>query len=211
MEKFEALSNINNMWNDKNISLKEKIINIANDFYSSGLDLNTTASFINATPSELEALLSLSELEDDLINQISLINPPKIAWIFLANANSEEIKEALKAIKNPDKKVIFSEIVYKSMLDVSGLPPAQKINSLTGSEIKQIRVKAEQYQKISDKEIKFLKSIAANKAKRPELSEKQADWFLSILNRLVKDDVISRNSKDKDQDLCYKVLNCLGK
>lgn len=211
MEKFEALNNIKNTWNDKNINLKEKIINISNDFYSFGLDLNTTASFINATPSELEALLSLSELEDDLINQISLINPPKTAWIFLANANNEEIKEALKAIKNPNQKVIFSEIVYKSMLDISGLPPAQKINSLTGSEIKQIRVKAEQYQKLSNNEINFLKSIAASKAKKPELSEKQADWFLSILNRLVDADIISRNSKDKDQDLCNKILDCLGK
>lgn len=212
MNKVEALENIKNVWNDKNIILGEKIEKISSYFYSTGLDLLSTASFIKATPSELDALLSLSELDEDLINRISLINPPKTTWIMLANASHEEIEEALKVMeKNLHPKILYSELVYKSMIDIAGSTPEQKVNKLKAGEIKRIREKAEQYKMLSAREINFLKSIASQKGRKATLSEKQISWFLSILNKLVDANVFSKNSMDDDQELCDKVLECLGR
>lgn len=212
MDKVEALENIKRIWNDKNIKLGYKIENISNYFYSSGLDLVATATFIKSTPSELDALLSMAGLEEDLIDRISRINPPKTTWTMLANANYEEIDEALKAMEGVvNKNVYYSELVYKSMIDISGPSPEQKINLLTASEIKHIRVKGEQYQKLTDKEIKFLKSLASRKGKGLALTVNQISWLISILNNLVDADVISKNSRDDDQEICNKVLDCLGK
>lgn len=212
MDKIEALENINMVWHDADISLKQKVEQISNYYYSSGLELNSTASFIKATPSELEALLSLSELEEDVLEKISEVDPPKTTWTFFANGNQEEVEEALKKMGTAsDKKVLLSEVVYKSMLDISGPPSEQKINMLTASEIKYIREKAEQYKKLTDKEVKFLKSLAARKGKGQSLTEKQIQWFLSILNDLADASVISRDSKDDDQELCNKVLDYIGR
>lgn len=212
MEKVEALENIKKLWNDKNIDLGYKIEHISNYFYSSGLDLVATATFIKSTPSELDALLSMAGLEEDLILRISKINPPKTTWTMLANANYEEIDEALKAMEGTVKKnIYYSELVYKSMIDISGPSPEQKINLLSASEIKHIRVKGEQYKKLTDKEINFLKSLASRKGKGLSLTANQISWFISILNSLVDADVISKNSRDDDQEICDKVLDCLGR
>ena len=133
MDKIEALDNIKNVWNQKNISLAEKVYKISNDFYSANLNLMSTAAYIKATPSELDALLSLSELDDDIIEKISTINPPKTTWIMLANANCDELDEALAAMKSKkNSKVLYSELVYKSMIDISGPTPQRGDPDLRG-------------------------------------------------------------------------------
>lgn len=212
MNKIEALENIKTIWNDKNMNLEEKIQGISTNFYSAGLDLSSTASFIKATPSELDALLSLSELDDDLLDRISSINPPKTTWIMLANANHNEIEEALNAMEsNLNDKILYSELVYKSMIDVAEPTPEQKVNTLTAKEIKHIREKAEQYNALSASEIKFLKSLASRKGKGLSFTKKQINWLVSILNALIDKNVLSKNSIDGDQDICDKVFECLGK
>lgn len=212
MDKIMALENIKSIWNDKSVDLGYKIENISNNFYSCGLDLVSTATYIKSTPSELDALLSMSGLEEDLIERISKVNPPKTTWTMLANANYEEIDEALKAMEaTVNKSISFSELVYKSIIDISGPSPKQKINLLSASEIKYIRVKGEQYSKLTNKEVNFLKSLASRKGKGLALTVNQIAWFISILNNLVDADVISKNSRDDDQEICDKILDCLGR
>lgn len=214
MNKVEALDNIKQKWNDNSISLKEKILSISTDYYSSGLDLLHTASYIKATPSELESLLSLSELDDNLIDLISEINPPKTTWTLFANANSDEIENAVNSISN--NKVIpelYSEFVYKSMREVSGPSIESKIEKLTASDIKNIRIKGENYQKLTNGESSLLKTVARMKAMpdSKSLSQKQMDWLVSILIKLVDNNVFTKNSIDNDQELCDKVLNTIGR
>ena len=97
MNKVEALNRIKEVWNDESLDLGNKITTISTDYYEVGLDLETTAAYIKATPAELDALLSLGALSDEMISLISEANPPKTIWELLANANDDEIKEALKA------------------------------------------------------------------------------------------------------------------
>ena len=211
MDKVEALEQINDIWNDDSIELYEKIENISNCFYSTGLDLVSTASYIKATPSELEALLELGGLDEEIVKKISDIDPPKTTWTMLANASDEEIEEALKVLENSDdKKQINSELVYQSMLEIAGPTVEQKLNNLNATDIKNIRIKGEQYQKLNPREVKFLKSLAPRKVKGVDLSEKQLNWLKSIVQHLIEENVISKNSMDDDQEFCDKLLDCFG-
>lgn len=70
MNKAEALVRIKQVWNDRSVLLGNKIDEISSLFYSEGLDLSSTAAYIKATPSELDALLSLSELNQDILDLI---------------------------------------------------------------------------------------------------------------------------------------------
>ena len=118
MNKVEALEEIKRIWSDSNILLGDKINDISSLFYSEGLDLAGTAAFIKATPSELDALLSLGDLDEGILNLISKVNPPKTTWTMLGNASDEEVIEALNALdddKANNKENIhftFSEFVY---------------------------------------------------------------------------------------------------
>ena len=96
MGRYEALEDIRETWEDQSISLGEKILRITSVFSSEGLDLGSTAAHLHATPAELDALLSLGELDESVIERISQVNPPKTAWTMLANANEEEIEGALR-------------------------------------------------------------------------------------------------------------------
>jgi hypothetical protein len=218
MEKVEALDTIRETWQDKNLNLGEKITRISSAFYSAGLDLSSTAAHIHATPSELDALLQLGEFDDGIINEIADVNPPKATWQMLANSNDEEIHYALASLRSnkaaePSKRVHtpMSEYLYSVIVDVSGPSTEQLVSDLSADTLVAIRKKAEDYQAIPDKEVKFLKSIAGQKRRGKALSQKQVSWLISILNRLADAGVISHCSIDGDQAMCDEVLKAIGR
>ena len=155
--------------------------------------------------------LTSEKYDEEIVKKISDIDPPKTTWTMLANASDEEIEEALKVLENSDdKKQINSELVYQSMLEIAGPTVEQKLNNLNATDIKNIRIKGEQYQKLNPREVKFLKSLAPRKVKGVDLSEKQLNWLKSIVQHLIEENVISKNSMDDDQEFCDKILDCFG-
>ena len=105
MDKIEALETVKEIWNDPEKTLGQKINSISEAYYSTGLDLATTAAYIKATPAELDALLELSEFDEDIIEMISKADPPKTTWSVLASASDEEVTQALKALEREDISV----------------------------------------------------------------------------------------------------------
>ena len=219
MGKYESLEAIKAAWQDGNMPLGQKAATISEEFYSSGLDFATTAAFINATPSEFEALLVIGGFEDEVLARISEINPPKTAWAMLSNASEEEIEQALKALEKRDRSdsddSAFSsttELVYFSMIEVAEPTVEQKVGNLSGKTIKTLRTKAEQFEgAVSQKEVSFLKSCASMKGSGRNLSPKQINWLVNICNRLVDRGIISRNSIDGDQEFCDEIMDALGR
>lgn len=218
MNKAEALVRIKQVWNDRSVLLGNKIDEISSLFYSEGLDLSSTAAYIKATPSELDALLSLSELNQDILDLISQVDPPKTTWTMLGNAKDEEIVEALNALKKgneicnkEDAHFTFSEFVYQKMIEVSGPTIEQKVLTITGDELRHILKKGEDFGKLNDWQTKFLKSIAAQKKRGKTLSDKQINRLIDTLDQLADNGVIVRNSVDGDQEICDKVLDILEK
>lgn len=212
MEKLEALELIKEIWGDDSMSLENKIVKISNSFYSVGLDIATTAAFIKATPAEFDAFLSLSNLEEEMISEISKANPPKTTWPLLASGNDEEIKKALSALSATSclKNESVSEFIFQQMIEVAGDTPEKLISQLTGGELFYLANKAKNFS-MADKDIKFLNSVAGQKKRGKVLSEKQIEVVMSVLNRLADNNVIQRNSIDGDQELCDKVLDALDR
>lgn len=218
MDRIKALEIIKETWNNEVISLGEKINSISEAFYSAGLDVDTAAAFIKATPAELDALLELSEFEEDVIEEISKANPPKTTWSVLASASEDEIMQALKALEEDKdssqaKSLHYtkSEFVYQKMVEVSGPTAEQKLAGLSGEELKYLLKKGTDFGALTDWQIKFLKSISAQKKKGKALSDKQMVHLIKSLEAMVDKGAITRNSIDGDQEICDKILDALGK
>ena len=211
MDKLTSLENIKEAWTKTDISLADKATTISNNFYSVGLDLASTAEYIKATPAELDAILSLGGLSEEILERLSKINPPETTWELFANASESEINQALDAL---EQKTVddsnLSEFVFRHMSEVAGPTINQRVGMLTSSDIKKIRVKGEDFKALSEKEIKFLKSIAV-KRYSTELTDAQLEWFKDILIKLVEKGAIKRDSIDGDAELCNRVLDALGK
>ena len=211
MEKFEALELINKTWADSGLSLEDKLITISDAFYSVGLDMSTTATYIKATPAEFNAFLSLSYLDDDMIKLISKVNPPKTTWLFLASGNEEEIRKALTALSETprSKSETISEFIYQQMIDVAGPSIEQRVSQLAGDELFALAKKAKAFNTVDEKSIKFLNSVAGQKKRGKVLSDKQLPILIDILNKLVDNKIIQRKSIDGDTELCDKVLDAI--
>ncbi len=214
MEKFEALESIKRTWASNAMPLGDKIISISTDYYSAGLDFATTAAYIHATPSELDALLSMSELEDDLISEISEVNPPKTAWTFLSSASEEEAREALDILRAkgsaPSERFHTGMDFYYTMCDIAGPTPEQRVANLSGEVLEHALKKGKDFDALTDWQKKFLKSIAAQKKQGKTLSEKQINQLIKALRALVDKGAVTRNSIDGDQDICDAILDALG-
>lgn len=216
MNKLEALENIKKTWENKDLALGDKIVSISSDFYEASLDLEGTAAYIKATPAELDTLLMLSQLDENLIDMMSEVDPPKTTWAILANANDDEIREALIALKSRKNKPIkeenytFSEFVFQKMLEVSGPTQEQKIAALSGEDLRHAYNKASSYtDALTDWENDFLKNVSGRKKSGKTLTNKQITILVRVLNKIADKDIISRNSIDNDQDICNRILDAL--
>lgn len=211
MDKVDALELIKKTWESENLSLEDKIITISDAFYSVGLDIATTASFIKTTPAEFYAFLSLSNLDEDLIRMISDANPPKTTWPLLSSGNDEEIKKALAALSATSRaqNESVSEFVYQQMIEVAGSTSEQLISELTGGELFTLAKKAKNFTSVTPNTLKILNNLAGQKKRGKVLSEKQLALLKDILNNLADNKVIQRNSIDGDEELCDKVLDAL--
>ena len=214
MDKITALENILDTWNDSEISLADKINGVSSAFYSAGLDLATTAAFIKATPTELETLLGLSELDDEIIEFISEVNPPNTTWTMLMEASDEEIRQALESLKTnryhsygKDTNYTASEYVYQKMLEASGPTVEQKVGSLSGDDIKHAMKKGEDFGALNDKSIKFMKSVAARRKTGKTLTDPQIKWLKDILVTLNNRGAITRNSIDLLKSCSVQMLH----
>ncbi len=217
MEILEALESIKEMWNDDGLDLGTKILEITDTFYNKAkLKFAETVEFINATPSEFDALLTLGGLDEDLIKKIAAVDPPKTTWSLFANASEEEIKQALKVLESrkgllEKEGTPLSALVYQQMLEVAGPTREQLVGMLSSFDLYHVLSKSENFKALNEWETKFFKSICAQKKRGKVLTPKQIESLINILNNIVDKGVIKRNSIDGDIDICDRVLDALGK
>ena len=212
MSKYEVLEDIKQIWSNDSLSLTEKVRGVSNAYYSIGLDLLTAATYIKETPAELDAILSLGALDDDILEKISEINPPKTTWPLLANASREEALQALSALeKNKTEPINYalSEFIYSQMIELSGPSSDQKIGTLSGNDLFHLWEKSKSFKALSEKDERFLGSVAHQRKRGKTLSTKQLNWLTNILRTLKDKSVIARNSIDRDQEICDRVLDTL--
>lgn len=217
MNRFEALESIKRTWNDTALPLDERAASISSDFYSTGLDLDTAAAYINATPSELEALLGLGGLDEGLLREVAKAKPPRTAWTFLNGASEEEVRRSLATLSVERGDGVgrgctdVGEIMYRSMVECAEPTPEQKVSSLSGSDLKHALNKAVQYKADNSYMTKFMKSIAARRTQGKTLTQKQSDKLYEILNQIVDAGAIARDSIDGDAEICNRILDAMGR
>lgn len=217
MNKTNALESIKEIWDRQSASLGEKILKISTEFSASGLDVESTAAYIHTTESELSALLSLGEFDDELIELISKVNPPKTTWTILACASEEEAKHALNdyAKYQQEKGAAVADeadrYFYQSMIEASGPTREQKVSELSANAIKHALKKGEEFNALNEKEVKFLKSISAQKKIGKVWTEKQIKWLMAILDTIIAKGAITHDSIDGDQKICDMILNAMEK
>lgn len=216
MNKVEALVNIDQVWNDRTLSLYDKVHQISEEYYSAGLKLDATAAHIGATPSELDSLLALSELDDDVLQLVSDAQPPITAWLMLASASDDEIRAAVTEMSDgrnrrqigDDKSV--EERLYSAMIEVGGPTTEQVLSTLPYDVIGAMAKRAEAFKALTPKSLKALKSFASWRRRGKTLTERQTSYLKSMLTQLAEADVIVRDSIDGDKEECDIVLDALG-
>ena len=217
MGRLEALETIREAWESDTLSLGDKIVTITTEYSGEGLDLGSTAAHIHATPAELDALLALGELDDEIIEQISEVNPPKTAWTMLANANDEEIHGALEALSQKRKRAddarreSLSEYIYAAMLEIAGPTVEQRVGNLSGDVLRHALDKGESFGALGDWDKKFLKNVSGQKKRGKTMSPKQSAQIVRILSNLADKGVIKRESIDGDQEICDQILDALDR
>lgn len=216
MSKVESLVNIREFWNDRSLTLYKRVRQISEEYYSSNLKLDSTAAYIGATPSELDSLLALSELDDDLLHRVSDANPPITTWMILANASEDELSAAIKELeevrsqRRSERLESVEERLYSAMIQVSGPTPEQLLSTLSCDVIFAMANRAEAFKVLTDKNLKALKSFGMWRKRGKTLTEKQVKYMKSILTQMVDVGVIVRGGIDKDQEMCDSVLDALG-
>lgn len=219
MNPQEALKTIKKIWESKEERLGDKIIKISDCFSAADLEIIPTACYINATPSELEAFLALRDLDDEILEMLSEINPPNTTWTLIANANEEEIRSSLnlwKYAKDRDDDgiptfMIPSEYIYDSMSSVSKPTADKGIILLSGKDIEHALKKGKAFKELSEYDEKFLKNIARRKQKCQMLTDKQKDYLVTVLNNLADKKIISRDSIDDDRNIDVMLLESIGR
>ena len=213
MSKVDSLYNIKRIWKDESLSLYDKVTTIADEYYSSNLDLAGTAEFIGATPSELDSLLSLSELEDDMLRRASDAKPPITTWMILANASKEEFEAAIQEIGgarvSEEVTESLGERLYAAMIHATGPTTEQALSSLPPDVIYAMAKRAEEFKALPARELKVLKSFGGQRKRGKVLSEKQVSWMKSMFERMVEAKAIARDGIDADQEMCDVVLEAL--
>lgn len=213
MSKVDSLYNIKRIWKDESLSLYDKVTTIADEYYSSNLDLAGTAEFIGATPSELDSLLSLSELEDDMLRRVSDAKPPITTWMILANASKEEFEAAIQEIGgarvSEEVTESLGERLYAAMIHATGPTTEQALSSLPPDVIYAMAKRAEEFKALPARELKVLKSFGGQRKRGKVLSEKQVSWMKSMFERMVEAKAIARDGIDADQEMCDVVLEAL--
>lgn len=229
MDKVDALESIKEAWDDKGLSLGDRILRVSNDFYAAGLDIEGTAAYLHTTVAELESILELGQFDDEIIEKISEVNPPKITWAILSSGSEEEVNHALDVLakkkanssaanngvdgdneaSDDDNSKMDDEYIYEAMMEIAGPTLEQRVENLSYDALKHARKKGMDFGTLNDWEAKFLNSIAGQKRSGKTLTQKQLHRTAVILTKLVENGVIKHDSIDGDQEICDQILGAL--
>ena len=216
MNRLDALESIKRALDDPGMPLDERASSVSSDFYSAGLDLGTAAAYINATPSELEALLELGGLDEDLLSEIAAANPPRTAWTFLNCASEDEARRSLEALtaqrgRDSRDRMDAAEAMYRSMVAIAEPTADQRVAALSGADIRHALEKARQYKADDKFMVKFMTSVAGQRGRGKVLSDKQSSKLRELLEKIADAGAICRDSIDGDADACDRILDALGR
>lgn len=210
-EKTDKFTNLVSAWNQYDvIPFNNWVIEVSDNFFRSGLTLKMAANFLNTQPAELQAVINLAALEEENLALLAELKPPNTTWFSLASASTEGLKAAIRALA--EAKVADSPflLVDGAIRSVEGPNVFERIAGLRSEIFGHAAKKAQAYSLLNEKGIKALKGWQSRVRSGKTLTPAQMAYADGLLRELVEAGAITRNSKDRDQDLCDEILDALG-
>lgn len=208
----DGVSDLVDVWNSRSTATFERWVrDVGQAVARSRMTLEAVGRLLNVGVAEIQAVINLSLLEDDELSLIAEAEPPKTTWFLLADAPKAAIEAGLKAISEcaPGEPVV--EKVRAAISEITGLDPSEACGLLSGATILHMANKAEQYGLHTDKSRNFMKSVGRTRRAGGTMSMRQAAYLRNLLDQMVDEGAIRRDSSDNDQAMCDEVLDALGR
>lgn len=208
MEAKSTKSNpLKDLWNeDSSNSFADWVLKVNDAYYETGLSLGTASRLAGARPAELLAVLRLASLDENSLALIETAKPPKTTWLSLSKASPEIIDECLKIVAAKPKSKSAVGLVGQYVRSKSNDSGYERVAAIKGSTLVHFAKKSKEYASLQEKQWKALLSMGKTKSSGKVLSTAQRKYVTDLLTILIKDNVISENSLDGDQELCNEVL-----
>ncbi len=211
VDDSDKFSNLVLSWNQYDSTpFNTWVMEVSDNYFRSGLTLKMAANFLGTQPAELQAVVNLAALEEEDLALLSDLKPPNTTWFSLAAASTEGLKAAIRALA--DAKVAQSPflLVDGAIRSVEGPNIFERIASLKSESFGHAAKKAQAYSLLNEKGIKALKQWQRRVRSGKTLTPAQMAYADGLLRELVDARAITRNSKDKDEELCDEILDALG-
>lgn len=207
----DKFSELKLAWENRNLSFDVWLMELSNAYFNAGANLKVAAIALDTRPAALQAALSLASLPEEDLALLAGHNPPPTTWFSLASATTDAIKAAIKALENQDTDFSPAFIVDAIIRDLSGPDVFERIAGLPSEAFGHAAKKAQTYGRLTEKSRSALVGFQRARAGGKSLTVKQLAFAKDLLEQLVESDVITRNSRDGDQELCDIILDALGK
>lgn len=191
------------------LPFNEWIIGVSESYFRAGVGLKIASAILDVRPAELQAALNLGILDDNDLQLLANLEPPKTTWFSLASASTEEIQAGIEALKTVRVGQSPSTVVNDAIKAINGPTSLERIASLSSNAFGHAARKAEAYDLLSEKSRKALKNWQSNIRTGKGLTPAQAAYAKSLFQQLADGGAIVRNSADEDTEICDEILDAL--
>ncbi len=198
-------------WKSPMIPFDRYVRRVSAAFFKSRLRLEAAAYWLSTTSAELAGLLQLATLDDESLSLMSDRIPPKTTWFALAEGDIDGIKAALLSLGQKRPNELSRDVVETAIRRYVEPSSEDKVGKLDGSVVKYMSSKAKHYGSLNPNARHALFKFGGLMDKGHKLTAKQVAFMLDLLNQMVDDGAIRRDSPDKDQEMCDAVLDALGR
>lgn len=175
----------------------------------SGLGISRAALVAGAQPAEIFAVLKLATMEDADLDMFREVRPPKTLWLAIADANRDALTQFMDVLKQEGSKLALPDLraVLTPQSQVDSWTLVSGISEQSLSNMARI---AEDYGALNDRGRKALRNFARMRATGRAFTLPQVQYLKGMLEELVRDGRVTRQTRDGNQSACDEVLNALG-
>ena len=187
------------------------VIVLSESFENSAYSLQRAAGIAGVHPAELFAYLKVATLEDEVMQEFARVMPPITSWLSICSSNTKGALAALSAIEEQKGQPGFSPWrTAETAIEVTtGGSIHAKLGAMPSALLSFAAKKAAKYDALTEKNRNALKNMATTKKSGKSLSVKQIGYIESLLRQLVKEEVISPQTKDGDLNECLEIIQLL--
>lgn len=187
------------------------VVVLSESFENSAYSLQRAAGIAGVHPAELFAYLKVATLEDEVLQEFARVMPPITSWLSICSSSPKGSLAALKAIETQKGKPGFSpwRTAETAIETTTGGSVHTKLGAMPSALLSFAARKATKYGALTEKSRNALKNMASTKRSGKSLTVKQIGYIESLLRQLVREEVISPDTRDGDLNECLEILNLL--